>query len=1121
MKRDVERKMRMVGLLCGVAVASMAGVFDFETGDLQGWQVVEGTFGKPVTDRAKEHNADRPYTKGGRFFLSTLETARDTPSDAQTGWIESPLVRLSAPTISFRIGGGRAASLSLVDRATGRVYATATGADSETMRIVTWNVPDAVGRDVFFRVTDEAVGGWGHVTVDDIAFEGTVGAADFAARKADREKALPTDFPASVPDAPRVLIVRASGEPDLGTPLAAALKGRAALAQADAPRAKGRLAAEAFDLVLLQGGPELAAFVAAATANGPETKVAWAVTKPCNTWGLLSTGVPLHFLQGRPPKAAADRLADVAVQMLGLDPVPEEAFARAEKAIRELGAQFPAYPAAAHLEALARLRAAAARPAAFDAFLRQALVRDNPLVAAHEIVYTTRAMWRVDHHNTATLFQRGEINEGSYATQGALKALDAKTGKVRVIVPEEKGRTVRDPEVDYDGKRIVFSMRAGRADDYHVYTVNADGSDLRQLTRGAGVSDIDPVWLPDGDIVFSSTREPKYCMCNRHIMANLFRMTGEGTNIHQIGKSTLFEGHTTVLPDGRLLYDRWEYVDRNFGDAQGLWTCNPDGTGHALYWGNNTTSPGGVFSARPLRDPSRVIATLGSCHDLPWGALGLLDRTRGVEGREAVLRTWPADFRARIHTDGQDFDSTRPLAVKYADAFPLDDAHFLCSRTIGRGAEMALVYLDLHGNEVVFHRDGPGCHAPTVLRASKRPVVRSTARTFDAPHAPGRFYVQNVYVGTHMKGVAPGTVKALRIVESPEKRNWTRPRGWFGHGEMAPAMNWHSFENKRILGTVPVEADGSASFEVPGNTYVYFQALDAEGKMVQSMRSGAYVQPGETYGCVGCHENRVGEAAPVSAKPAALARAPSKLDGSYNLRGLEKGTPPHLYSFQREVQPVFTAKCVACHDYGKKAGEKLNLSGDRGAYFATSYVDLWALGVVKCVGGGPAEIQPAYSWGAHASKLTKKLYGHAGVALTDDERDRLITWMDLNAPYYPRYESAYPDNPGGRMPLTFAELARLEKLCGASVACTHAQRQREQLDFDRPDCSRILAGAKDAAAREAARALIRLGGERLRATPRGDVEEGFTPCAKDLEREARYEGRRAEERRSYEAIRKD
>ena len=793
---------------------------------------------------------------------------------------------------------------------------------------------------------------------------------------------------------------------------------------------------------------------------------------------------------------------------------------RAEAAVRELGAKFPSYPAAAFLGRLAQLRAEKASRAALDDFLKAALVRANPLVNAHEIVYTTRDMWAQDHHNTATLFQCGEVNQNSYRTQGALKALDVKSGAVRVIVPEVAGRTVRDPEVDYDGRRIVFSMRAGKADDYHVYTVNADGSDLKQLTRAKGVSDIDPVWLPDGDILFGATREPKYCMCNRHIMCNLYRMKPDGANIHQIGKSTLFEGHPTVLSDGRVLYDRWEYVDRDFGDAQGLWVCNPDGTRHAIYWGNNTTSPGGVINAREIPGSgSQVIASLVSCHDRAWGALGIIDRSRGVDGPEPVLRTWPADYRAKIHADGkEDFDSTRSLAVKYADPYPLDDGHFLCTRTVGRGGEMAIVYLDLHGNEVVFHRDGPGCHAPTALRASKRPVVRSTARTFDAPHAPGRFYVQNVYVGTHMKGVAPGTVKALRIVESPEKRNWTRPRGWFGHGEMAPAMNWHSFENKRILGTVPVEADGSASFEVPGNTYVYFQALDAEGKMVQSMRSGAYVQPGETYGCVGCHENRVGEAASVSAKPAALARAPSKLDGSYNLRGLEKGTPPHLYSFQREVQPVFTAKCVACHDYGKKVGEKLNLSGDRGAYFATSYVDLWALGVVKCVGGGPAEIQPAYSWGAHASKLTKKLYGHAGVALTDDERDRLITWMDLNAPYYPRYECAWPESYGGRMPITRAEHDELEKLTGVKIATGFGAKQREQLNFTRPELSRILAGVKGTPAGDQALAIIRKGAERLKTNPRADMD-GFRPCARDLEREDRYQRRLQEERKVYESIR--
>lgn len=142
-------------------------------------------------------------------------------------------------------------------------------------------------------------------------------------------------------------------------------------------------------------------------------------------------------------------------------------------------------------------------------------------------------MWRPDHHNTETLFQCGEINEAKYVTHGAMRALDPRTGERRDIVPDAPGRTVRDPEVDWDGRRIVFSMRNGRKDDYHIYTVNPDGSGLVQLTRAAGVSDIDPAWLPDGDIVFASTREPKYCMCNRNIMCNLFKMKPDGANIHQ------------------------------------------------------------------------------------------------------------------------------------------------------------------------------------------------------------------------------------------------------------------------------------------------------------------------------------------------------------------------------------------------------------------------------------------------------------------------------------------------------------------------------------------------------------------------------------------------------------
>ncbi len=1000
--------------MLGLAVSALtlnAAVFDFESGNLQGWKVVDGTFEVVVSDRAKQHHDNKPYVKGGRWFVSTLETRRGYPDDGQTGVIESPTVRLAGPKITFKIGGGRnQCFFALIDRATGKELAREVGNNAQPLVTKSWDVPAAVGKDVFFRVVDEGTGGWCHLTIDDVNFEGTIGAADF---------------------------------------------------------------------------------------------------------------------DDRP--AAPDAAFDARVQC-------------AEKAIDEFAGKFPAYPAAAlraELAKLVKMRGGATRRNAFDAFLVRALVKENPLVNANEILYVKRPQYRGDHHNTATLFQCGEINQNSYNTKGALRALDPKTGSVRDVLPEVDGRTPRDPEVSYDGKKIVFSMRKGREDNYHIYTINTDGTDLRQLTSAKGVSDIDPIFLPDGDILFGSTREPKYCMCNRHIMANLFRMKPDGANIHQIGKSTLFEGHASVLPDGRILYDRWEYVDRNFGDAQGLWVCNPDGTRHAVYWGNNTSSPGGVIEARGLSNPSKVIATLGSCHDRPWGALGIIDRSLGVDGQKPIIRTWPADFRNRCHGSSltnfdlrdyingnegsvrQDFDSTRGIRLKYADPFPLDDEHFICCRMTGRGEEMGLVYLDLHGNEVVFHTEAPGCHAPIVLRASSKPPVIETKRNWEAPNAPGRFYVQNVYIGTHMKGVEKGSIKALRIIESPEKRSWTRPWGWGGHGEQAACMNWHSFENKRILGTVPVEEDGSAYFEVPGNTYVYFQALDKDGKMVQSMRSGAYLQPGELYGCVGCHEDRVGDVPKTEKQALAMQRAPSKLDGAYNLFGLEKGTPPHFYSYMTEVQPIFNRRCVACHDYGKDPAKKLCLSGDKGAYFNASYVDLWGQGYIREAGGGPAEILPALSWGARVSKLTKFLDpAHGKCGITPEERMRVITWMDINAPYWPRYEVAWPESSGGRMPLTRAEFGQLQKLSGIRVANSAKDRrkQREMLNFDRPEFSRILEPLKGKPAYAEALNIIKAGKERLKTNPRADMP-GFKMCQVDQARNDRYARRFEEECKVYNAIR--
>lgn len=1119
----MKRNLFFFSLIASAFYASQADAvcFDFETGDLQGWKVVSGEFGKIVCDREFEHHSKSvKYTKSGKYFLSTLESKDGGAIDSFTGVVESPLIGLNSPKITFKIGGGKNASFELIDRKTGEVYASATGFNTQRMVDRVWDVPKAIGRDVFFRVTDEGAGGWCHLTLDDIKFDGIIGKGDFAERaieaKANEKNVYLSE------GGKKILIVNGVRGQNYTKELYEALGKKFTVEQVYPDKAVEKIKKELYDLVFLYGSNNMSMFIPEICKASKKTRIGWIPAGGCKVWHIRRYGCRIVELNGVGRKKAASQLADVTRELLAVLPVTPAEIKSARDAIVELASQFKSYPGELFLKelnAISKLPADTQR-AKLEELLVRALVKENPIVNANEIAFVVREQWASDHHNTATIFQHGEINEHSYKTQGSLKALDPKNLKTRVIVPEMKNRTVRNPEVDYDGNRIVFSMRNSKEDDYHIYSVNADGSSMKQLTSAKGVSDIDPVWLPDGDIVFSSTRNPKYCMCNRHIMANLYRMHGDGANIHQIGVSTLFEGHSAVLPDGRIIYDRWEYVDRNFGDAQGLWTCNPDGTRHSIYWGNNTTSPGGVINARALgNDSSKVIAVLGSCHDRPWGALGIIDRTKGVDGQEPVIRTWPAKFRDRIHAGGkEDFDSTGGVPLKYADPFAIDESHFIACRMYGRGSELALVYIDLHGNEVVFHKEYPGCHSPVVLRKTKKPVVQSEKRNFESPTAKGLFYVQNVYIGTHMQGVEKGSIKALRIVESPEKRNWTPRSGWFGHGEEAPGMNWHSFENKRILGTVPVEADGSAYFEVPANTFVYFQALDKDGKMVQSMRSGAYVQPGETFGCVGCHENRVNEAAPVTKLPLAMRRKASKLDGAYNLKGLEKGTKPHFYSYQKEVQPIFTKNCVSCHDYGKKAGEKVNFSGDLGAFFCTSYVDMWALGYVTCIGGGPAEIQQPYTWGSHASKLTKFLYGHGKVTLTDEERDRIITWMDINAPYYPQYESAYPDNPGGRNPLTFEECAKITELCGIKIKNGHSAKQREQLNFTRPEHSRILSGAPTGAARNEALEIIKKGAERLKVKPRCDMD-GFVPCEKDIEREKRYQKCLEIERRNYDAIR--
>ena len=992
------------------AVVAQDGIrFDFETGDLQGWKVVEGWFENPVTDRAVFHNvyAEVPnnrYNKQGTFYVSTVERTSGPSNDQMIGVLESPVFLLSAPEMSFLIGGGQAENVYLaLCTLDGKEVLKTRGQQTEIMRRVEWSAPQMVGQRVFLRIVDANTDGWGHVTLDDFTALGKIDAAATAARWASRKPMLH------------------------------------AVGQSFSPEQIDGLRSAIQDLIATFG---------TRYPRGPE------------------------FLS---------RLE------------------RNEQRWR----------ATADLESAAE----------FFELQRDALIA-NPLVSGQPILFIVRPQYRSSYHAIDTLFHSDEANTRDFEAGGAMKVIDfGDGGKVRTLLEVPAG-IARDPEVHFSGEKIVFALRRQAAEDWHIWEIRSDGSALRQLTSSPGVCDFDPLYLPDDSIVFSSTREPKYNQCSQDIAANLYRMESDGANIYQLDRNNLFNNQASLMDDGRILYSRWEYVDRNFGDAHGLWTTTPDGANHAVFWGNNTAVPGAAYTARQIPGTGKVVCIFGPHHDHLWGAMAIVERQRGVDGPPGVVRTWPIQAVSHVRTGGPfDCDHSLDTKLKYADPYPLSDKYFLCSRMTGRGWEMGIYLVDVFGNEVLLHVEGRGCYDPMPLCPRTRPPVIPSRRDFTS--GDGYFFVQDVYQGTHMEGVQRGTVKRIRIVEAPEKRTWS-PGKWFGQGYTAPGMNWHGLENKRILGTVPVESDGSAYFAVPAEKFVYFQLLDADGMMIHSMRSGALVQPGERTGCVGCHDHRLtASAAAANSAPLALLRSPSQL------------TPwqgeTRLFGFTAEVQPVLNRHCLKCHDYGQEGAKSLVLAPDRDLTFNTAYVELWRKGYVRCVGAGPAEVQPAYSWGSHASRLIQVLRaGHHDVQLSPDEWERIVTWIDLNGPYYPTYNCAHPQSVSGRCPLTRPQLARLCELVGppwiwqdeGSPMNSFGASPGVMVSFDRPELSPCLTAFSDHSDSKyhEALALIRAGQAELAQNPEAD-RPGFIPCPEDQRREAKYAARRGIEQRFREAIR--
>ena len=493
--------------------------------------------------------------------------------------------------------------------------------------------------------------------------------------------------------------------------------------------------------------------------------------------------------------------------------------------------------------------------------------------------------------------------------------------------------------------------------------------------------------------------------------------------------------------------------------------------------------------------------------------------------------TWPSSYIDKIKEPGDklNIDASLSLSVKYEDPEPLSENQFLVSRMLPGSEKMGIYLIDTFGNETLLYEDETKMSAfdARIITSREKEIVTSERRNYSDD--VGTFFVQDVYQGTHMEGIERGTVKTLRIVESMAKEYVASGNGYSGQGSQLPAVNWHSLEAKRVIGEVPVYEDGSAYFEVPQDAFVYFQLLDEDGKMIQSMRTGTLVQSGEKTGCVGCHEDRrvapstsTGRNTPMALEAnVEVIENPDYVEGSDMPKTIAVNTPdvpkirildfesgeeilvdyndPEYFpeytdlpsmNYLTEVQPIFTNNCLTCHGYDSPAAD-LSLVPDKDVVFNASYINLWRdrnktgipfENLVGAVGAADTTFYSARTWGSYVSPLVAKLYedeSHADL-LTEAEKRRISEWIDLNGTYYGDYSGNYMYNPGGRSPLTAAERTSIGDT--RTLNWSGFNKVGSLIYFDNPEKSPILSGL-EGEEYESTLAVIKTGLQRLRTNP--------------------------------------
>jgi len=678
--------------------------------------------------------------------------------------------------------------------------------------------------------------------------------------------------------------------------------------------------------------------------------------------------------------------------------------------------------------------------------VKRTIMMKDPLVDFSKVVFVDVPSYdALNHESMHRVFPQAQNNVGR------LLMLDGLHPGGKLTDLTGKAGMYWRPDVSFDGKRVLFCMRPADERTFHLYEKNLETGKIRQITD-AKYDDLDPVYMPDGHITFLSNRGNSYARCAvAHPSYIVARCDADGKNIYILSMGTEPEYTPVVLPDGRVMYTRWEYTDKELFRIQSLWTMNPDGTNVTALWGNQSYWPDMLVEARPIPGSRRIMFSGQGHHDIVHGSIGIVDPAAGFNYPDGLTRVtvdlpWaevgngPSD-----KVENEDYHASGKIDG-YRCPYPLSEKLFLvsakqhhpedkrgCGSPTPNKGLFSLYLMDVWGNrELIYSGSHDVLYAMPVC---PRPVPRTIQDRVAWPGPaedgkevpPGVLYSNDVFEG--LSDELRRTAKFVRVIHQDyttftfglkcQMPDHNGVKGQRGDQHAGPPLTITSNDGiKRILGTVPIESDGSIAVEVPPCISIHFQLLDEKYRAVHIMRSFTGVMPGEKRGCVGCHELQ--RTAPPTGQSIALSKGPVR------------PTPPpwgpryHL-GYRQDIQPILDRYCGECHQGKGKGRKKLDMtfrpSTDGGSY-TEPYLTLtlgadrqiWRFAKTKC-GGGPAGTllpmasgftpqhdvtHPPMTAMSYKSKLVANATSgkHNKVKVDPLSARKLIAWVDLLCPYW-------------------------------------------------------------------------------------------------------------------------